>query len=121
MGNPLYLSPVYNDDGAVEVKNSRMWALHFGVGGSPLPGFRYRLLATYQKGFGTYSKPYPDPRQCASILLEGGYAFAEDAALRGWAFKAGLGVDVGSLRGDNYGLQLTVVKSGVLNFSKRKK
>lgn len=121
MGNPLYLSPAYNDDGAVEVKNNRMWALHLGVGGSPMPGFRYRLLATYQKGFGTYSKPYPDPRQSASFLLEAGYAFAEGNALHGWAFKAGVGADTGSLRGDNCGLQLTVVKSGVLNFSKRKK
>lgn len=120
MGNPLYLSPAYNSDGAIEVKNNRMWALHMGLSGSPVPGLCYRFLATYQKGFGTYSSPYLDPRESVSLLLEAGYSFAENHTLHGWNIKAGLGADIGSLRGDNYGLQLTIARNGVLNFSRKK-
>ena len=120
MGNPLYLSPAYNSDGAIEVKNNRMWALHMGLSGSPVPGLCYRFLATYQKGFGTYSSPYLDPRESVSLLLEAGYSFAENHTLHGWNIKAGLGADIGSLRGDNYGLQLTIARTGVLNFSRKK-
>lgn len=121
MGNPLYLSPVYNLDGTIEVKNNRMFAWHLGISGSPVSSLKYRFLATYQKGYGRYSSPYPDPRSNVSVLLEAMYSFSSNHILHGWAIKAGFGADAGDLLCNNYALQLTVRKIGVLNFFKGKK
>ena len=113
MGNPLYRSPLYNTDGVINVEDNRFRALHVGASGtvsslSPLfSQMHYRLLCTVQKGYGTYSEPFADPRRNMSLLAETTYA------LRGWAegvsICLGLAMDRGSLLGDNTGAQLTVV------------
>lgn len=120
MGNPLYLSPIYNDDGVIEVKDSRFVAYHLGISGEPADGLCYRLLATYRKGYGTYGKPYVNPRENFSMLAEAEYAFAEHSKLRGWAVKGAFGLDAGRWVGDNYGFQLTISKTGLLNLRKKK-
>jgi len=109
MGNPLYLSPLYNADGAIEVRHNRLLAWHLGLEGAPLASLRYRLLATWQKGYGSYYYVPADPECSVSLLAELSYAFR-----RGWAVRLAAGLDVGALRGDNQGLQLSVVKSGLL-------
>jgi len=108
MGNPLYMSPIYNDDGKIEVKNNRFYAFHLGVSGDPGRRLHYRLLATYQKGWGTYKMPYPDPREGLSVMGEAQYTFSHDTPLGGWSIKASAGVDAGRLRGNSQGAQLTV-------------
>ena len=69
----------------------------------------YRMLATWQKGWGTYNQMYPSPRRNASLMAEATYRFAKS----GWQVTAAAAMDKGSLLGDNFGLQLTVVKKGV--------
>ena len=106
MGNPLYRSPLYNTDGKITVEDNRFRALHFGLSGTP-GSLHYRLLATVQKGYGTYGAPFDNPRRNLSLLAEATYA------LRGWAegvsIRLGLGLDRGSLLGDNTGGQLTFI------------
>jgi len=115
MGNPLFMSPLYNTaTGEIDVKNNRFYAFHLGVKGRPMAELGYRLLATWQKGFGTYNEPYPHPRETWSLLLEGDYRFAERSRLRGWSVRAGIGIDHGRLYGNNGGLQLTIAKTGLL-------
>lgn len=119
MGNPLYRSPIYNSDGALESKDNRFVAFHLGLGGHPNEYLRYRLLASYQEGWGTYTDPYTRKRHNMSLLAEGTYNFH---SLRhnwwnGFNVTAGLGADFGSiLGGPNYGFQLTVAKSGLIKF-----
>lgn len=108
MGNPLYRSPLYNTNGLIEVLDNRFWAWHFGISGNPFAGFHYRMLATWQKGFGTYSKPLPNPETNRSFLIEGRYAFDCRTALRGWYAAAALGIDHGGLLGNNTGVQITI-------------
>jgi hypothetical protein len=117
MGNPLYRSALYNADGQLTVKDSRFRALHVGVSGTVYPlsslfsplfsRVHYRLLGTVQKGYGTYGSPFVDPRRNLSLLAE------TTCALRGWAegvsIRLGLGLDRGSLLGDNTGAQLTII------------
>lgn len=110
MGNPLYMSPLYNDDGTVEVKNNRFVAWHIGLSGTPSEGLVYRFLATWQRGFGTYFKMLSDPQENFSLLLEAGYSLPR----HGWQFKTGIGLDAGKLYGHQVGVQLTVVKTGLL-------
>ena len=106
MGNPLYLSPLYNEDGKIEVKHNRFVAWHLGLSGTPMPRLHYRVLATWQKGFGTYYYLPANPEENISLLAEAGYSFAH-----GWSVKGAFAMDKGKLRGDNYGAQISVVKS----------
>lgn len=115
MGNPLYRSSLYNTNGNILVEDNRFWAIHGGIAGDPLPGLHYRLLATAQKGFGSYGAPYDDPKRTLSLLGEVGYHLPPNLD-PGWSVKCGIGYDHGALLGNNFGVQLTIAKSGVLHF-----
>lgn len=115
MGNPLYLSPIYNEDGEIRVENNRFWAFHLGIGGKPTGNMSYRMLATFQKGFGTYYSPYTHARQNISIMAEASYHI-DNKKFKGISIKSAFGADIGELRGNNYGVQLTISKSGNLSF-----
>lgn len=115
MGNPLYRSPIYNNNGKIEVLDNRFIAYHLGFDGQPTDRFGYRALVTYQKGWGTYNEPFTKKHHNVSFLVEGNYAFSH-----GWAMKAGYGMDFGSnqMLGHNAGFQFTVSKKG--NLGKKK-
>lgn len=115
IGNPLYRSPIYNEDGTIMVKDNRFMAFHLGIDGRPFPRFMYRVLASWQEGLGTYDEPYENKRNNFSLLFEGEYAFG-GKLLNGWKVKGGYGMDLGAILGDNYGFQVTVSKCGLLNF-----
>ncbi len=106
LGNPLYLSPIYNEDGRISVMNNRFKAIHVGLGGAPLAHLSYRLLATYQAGWGTYDDPYTHRQTNFSMLFEGSYAF-----LNTWAARCSIGFDKGEIMGNNFGVQLTLRKT----------
>jgi hypothetical protein len=108
MGNPLYRSPLYNDDGTIRIANNRMVAWHLGMSGQPLPSLHYRVLATYQTGLGTYDDPFTSPKYNFSLLAELSWLMQ-----KGWSLRGAFGMDQGKLLGDNYGAQLSIVKSGI--------
>lgn len=119
IGNPLYLSPIYNDDGTIRVKNNRFMAFHLGASGVLTDNLTYRLLATWQEGLGTYpnvayGSPFNKKRQSVSVLAEATYDFSDESALKGWSVRGAYGMDMGGIIGHNYGFQLTIVKSGLL-------
>lgn len=109
IGNPLYRSPQYNTDGDLEIQNNRFIAYHLGISGDLLPQWQYRLLGTYQRGWGRYDHPYAEVRKNQSLLFETVYHLPKD-----WCIMLGLGMDQGKILGNNYGLQLTVSKKGIL-------
>lgn len=115
MGNPLYRSPLYNEDGQVNVQNNRFKAWHVGLAGDPSYALHYRLLFTWQQGLGTYDNLFPDPCENISLLAEVQYQFPRG----GWQLKAALGMDSKKIYGENYGFQLTVAKTGILKWRKR--
>lgn len=110
MGNPLYRSPLYNTDGSISVRDNRFVAFHLGFDGQPSERVAYRVLATWQKGWGTYADPFTRAHQNVSFLTEASYSFGQ-----GWKATVGYGMDFGSERmlGHNAGLQVTVRKSGL--------
>lgn len=110
MGNPLYRSPIYNTDGSIQVLNNRFVAYHLGFDGMPTERFGYRVLGTFQKGWGTYWIPFNKMHHNVSFLVEGAYHFNHD-----WKVKGAYGMDFGSdqMLGHNAGFQLTVSKSGI--------
>lgn len=114
MGNPLYRSPIYNDDGSIYVKNNRFAAVHLGLEGAPATQWRYRMLATWQEGLGTYDEPYTKKHHTMSAMLEADYHI-----MPGWLLRGAYGMDFGHILGSNAGFQFTLCRSGV--FQARKK
>lgn len=102
MGNPLYRSPIYNTDGTLTVKDNRFYAWHFGMSGNLLSNLRYRVLCSWQKGYGTYSSPYLYPKENLSMMGEMTYSFHDHYSIR-----VAAGFDRGELLGNNLGAQLT--------------
>ena len=107
MGNPLFRSPLYNDDGTVRVADNRFWAWHLGVSGQPADRLAYRLLATLQRGWGTYHRPLEDPQRNLTLLLEADYRLTTDGD---WMLRGAFALDHGGLLGNNTGMQLTLRK-----------
>lgn len=111
MGNPLFRSPIYNDDGTITVKDNRFVAFHLGLSGG-IHDVRYRLLTTWQEGLGTYNEPYTKKLHNHSVLAEVAYNFS--GKLDGWKVCGSYGVDFGKILGNNSGFRLTISKSGLL-------
>lgn len=108
MGNPLYRSPIYNDTPELTVADNRFYAWHLGAMGSVSRALDYRLLLSWQQGYGTYQYPFLEPQRNMSLLAEATYRPTE-----GWwrhtAWRAAFALDSGELLGDNLGLQLTFI------------
>ena len=113
MGNPLYRSPLYNDDRKIEVEHNRFKAWHLGFNGSPIDGLHYRVLATWQRSFGSYYYLPTTPVENVSLLAEASYALRH-----GWLVKGAFAMDNGKLRGESYGVQLSVIKTGIIGKKK---
>ena len=108
MGNPLYTSPIYNSNGSIYVRNNRFKAWHFALAGDPVDGLHYRAKLTWEKGYGTYDKPFYHPLSTTSLLVEGSYTFPATSVFNRFAVTLAYGADFGDLLGDNSGAQLTV-------------
>lgn len=111
IGNPLYRSPLYNDNQRIEIQNNRVKAFHVGISGNPVDKLYYRLLGTYQEGYGTYNNPFTKKQHNVSVMAEAAYSLPH-----GWQIKGACGADFGGILGYNQGVQLTVSKRGLLNF-----
>ncbi|MCH5182319.1 MAG: hypothetical protein J1F06_06760 [Prevotellaceae bacterium] len=114
MGNPLFTSPLYNKNSSLDFTDNRFRAHHVGLEGSPAEGLDYRMLYTHQRSLGSYNSPAPDPRKMNALLVEARYAFGPQSKVRGLYLGAALGVDRGSLTGDNTGFSFTVGHRGLL-------
>ncbi len=108
MGNPLYLSPLYNSDGYIGVRCNRFYAWHFGIAGDPIEGLHYRIRASWQEGLGTYDIPYYNPRRNFSMGIEASYRLPESSMFKGFTVTGAYGFDNGELRGNNSGVQIGI-------------
>lgn len=118
MGNPLYLSPVYNRDGSLYIKDNRFVAWHLGFSGNPLRNLHYRVLMTTQKGWGTYSLPYSDIKKNNCFMAELTYRMPKRMVrwqTDGWSGKIAFGLDHGELLGNNMGVMVSIAKEGFLH------
>ncbi len=120
MGNPLFVSPLYSENGQLGFPCNRFRAHHIGLSGMPLKCLGYKLLYTHTKGWGTYILPSVNPKRSDSFLCELTYAPSKIGKrdVVGWSLKAAFAMDRGSRIGNNTGFQLTLCKSGFLK-SKR--
>lgn len=105
MGNPLYLSPIYNDN-SLEIQNNRFFAWHLGLQGYLNSNLKYRFLSTWQKCLGTYRSPYTRAKKNVSILLESEYLLSK---VKGLSVRTAFGLDSGTYLGDNIGMQISLI------------
>ncbi len=110
MGNPLYRSPIYNSNGQIRFDDNRFVAWHLGFDGQPTDRWSYRVLATWQKGLGSYAIPYAKAETNTSFLVETAYQLPHQ-----WKVQGALGMDFGRILGNNTGFQLTISKSGIFS------
>lgn len=116
--NPLYLSPVYNEDGSLYIKTT---VLFHGILVSVeiLLKVYYRVPYDLAEKGGTYFVPYSDVKRSYNLLAEVGYTMQKNKLnifiLVDGVLKLAFGLDDGALRGNNRGFQFTI-SSGILNF-----
>lgn len=106
IGNPLYRSAIYNTDHSISVENNRFVAFHLGVSGNPTERLHYRLLWSWQRGYGTYYYPYLPSRRNVSLMAEVSYRLGGKA--NSVLLTGALGSDHGELLGNNLGARLSV-------------
>ncbi|SHE80308.1 Capsule assembly protein Wzi [Bacteroides luti] len=111
IGNPLFTSPIYNNNGQITFTNNRIIAHHLGISGKPIPELQYRVLLSHSDNWGTYDRPFKDIKKNTSALVELTYS---PCKLTGWSFTASGATDRGSLLGNNTGTMLTIRKTGLL-------
>lgn len=107
LGNPLITSPLYNPTHTLYFLNNRIKAWHAGLTGQPAPDWRWRVLASFTRNWGTYAKPYDDCLRQQHFLLEATYT---PRWAKGWNGTVAVGLDHGDVTGNNTGLQLSVRK-----------
>lgn len=110
-GNPFYLSPIYNEDRENSSHGTRFIAWHLGVGGTLAQKLSYRILASWQRCWGTYYYILPDPQENTSVMAEASYKDFSLFGHKGWNVSGAIAFDNGKLRGNNFGVQMTVSKS----------
>ena len=118
IGNPLYYTALYADDGTLAIKGNRFTGHHIGIEGEPTKEIDYRVLYTHTKNYGRYDAPYTDPKYNNSVLCEINYKPENlrigNINLDGWSAGIGIAYDHGKQIGNNTGVQITVKKAGWL-------
>lgn len=110
MTNPLIPGPIYNTDGSLLYRSSRVKSHHIGICGEPSKEWSYRLLLSHVRHWGTYPLPLDKVRKQFSGLLEATYA---PMKLKGWSATVALATDRGNYIGNTNGTTLTIRKTGI--------
>ena len=111
IGNPLYTSPLYDDNGALGFTNNRFRAHHIGLSGDPAPTVHYRMLFSHARNLGTYFQQLSRIRYANHWLTEVTYAPRRIGRSTGWCFTAALAGDAFNTEGNNFGAQLSIHKT----------
>lgn len=111
LGNPLYTSPLYNNNGRLYFTGNRFRAHHIGFTSDPTLKLHLRFLYTHEKNWGTYNLPYTHgSKKLDSFLAEGSYQFGK-IPQKGFILTTSVGFDFGKQIGNNKGIQLKLTKS----------
>lgn len=116
IGNPLSRAPLYNDPHRLEFLSNRIKALHFGLTGSPTEEIDWRILFSSISSWGCYEFPFADVVHQYSGLAE--ISWYPSGKLEGWSGSLALAFDGGGLVGRNFGVGLTISRTGFIKFKK---
>lgn len=120
IGSPMFISPVYNTDGATTTfLHNRFWGIHGALEGEILPGqLSYRAMASYRRFFGRLQVPAVSVSHDFSAMVEASWKLPR---VPGLTFTAQIALDYGnSAYGKNFGTLIGLTYSGVFNFKNSK-
>lgn len=109
IGHPLIAGPAYNEDGTIRFRSNRMKAQHVGISGNPSEEWKWRVMASYARHWGTYAHPLDKMRKQFSSMAEVTYL---PQWAKGWSLSAALGLDRGNYLGNSTGGMITLRKTG---------
>lgn len=114
IGNPVLISPVYNNNGSARFRSNRVRMFHLGVDGGITKKIDYRFLTTTTQHWGCYGAPLKEVERVTSVMLECLYRLG---GAYDWKFSLSGAMDFDSgsggsyLLGNNKGVMLTISKS----------
>lgn len=111
LGHPLLYGPEYNADRTNYIKSNRVKALHLGIEGEPNDEWKWRVIVTHTRHWGTYQKPLDRVRKQISGLAE--ISFSPRYAY-GWSFSGAVGIDKGDYLGNSGGCMFSIKKVGII-------
>ncbi len=103
LGNPLLMSPIYNDDYYPDYQSNMIRVVHIGLTGRIAGCVDYTLKAHRQESWGSPFAPYLKARHNTSAQLEVNYVTDH------WQFSPAVALDRGDLMGNNFGVQLQII------------
>lgn len=109
IGNPVMISPAYNNDNGNRFRSNRLQMFHVGVDGGITDNIDYRLLATTTCHWGQYGAPLKEKERVTSLMLECSYKLGDRYDWK-FSLSGSMDIDSGSLLGDNKGVMLTISK-----------
>ncbi|MBP5323179.1 MAG: hypothetical protein J6Y84_05220 [Bacteroidaceae bacterium] len=107
-GSPLLFSPAYNKDGVLINAHTRVSAYHLGMAGKLHTLWKYRLLGTFVRSWGSYIDPLLTPANSFSTLAETTWTPSFE---QGWDITAAVAFDRSAIVGNNTGIQLAIKKT----------
>ncbi len=110
IGNPFLISPVYNDGGYLRFRHSRIRGVQVAMKGSLTKSWSYLVKYGHNKGWGSPYIPLKKEKMNAALLA----ATYVPTKLNGWQFTGKVAVDQGGLVGNNWGVQIGVIKKGII-------
>lgn len=111
LGHPFLYGPQYSPDNANEIRSSRVKLQHIGISGEPTAEWKWRLLFTYSRQWGTYYTPLDKVRCQAAGLAEATYS---PKKAKGWSLTGSFGLDRGNYLGNSVGGMITIRKTGII-------
>lgn len=121
IGSPFVKSPLYNQDGYMRYRDNELRGFHIGLKGYLASEWRYRLLGSYRKAWGTPLLPRVGSVDDFSMMAEVSFTpWRWRSCFYGpWTMTAAVAMDHGKLYGNNWGGMLGITYSGAFNFKKR--
>jgi len=109
IGAPLITSPAIPVEGQGEyLRNNKVTRHHIGIEGL-FNDISYKFLYTYYLNFGTNLSPITPHRYEHSFLLQ---TYISNKLPWGIDLSAKAGIDIGSMYGNNLGIQISLIKTG---------
>lgn len=105
IGNPFFISPIYNSNHLLEFLANRNISHHFGIKGNPMDGLNWRLLVSNTRSWGTYKRPFADVKHMWNFLAEVKW---RPEKLKQLECQLSVAFDRGDLVGNNFGVLLGV-------------
>ena len=112
IGTPVLLSPIYNSDGVIKFRHTRVRGFHAAIMGGVTPRLDYRAMVMHRKSWGTPYVPLLATESATSAMIEGEYRLAAALPL---TIKAQVAIDHGSLTGNSLGCLVSVVYRGSIS------